>query len=357
MECPEYLEDQVEWIFQRLNEDPPDVFVPNLVLAGLLAAKWVKKAGVPTVAVIHSDDSFYRGVLAQFVFGNESARVSAIVCVSEELERQARVRVLAGLTIRTIPCGVPVPEIAVARIPGRLRLAYVGRLTEEQKRISEVARAFCNVTRLVSGTDALIIGDGPDRANVKAVLAAECVGSAVKLAGRVGVDEIQELLRTRDVIVLLSDYEGLPIALMEGMACGCVPVALRTRSGIPELIHNDENGFIVEDRDASFVDAIRRLRDDPELWQEMSGASKALILRSYSDAYSNSQWEQLLRDLAVLNGRSKSFEFPRRLRIRDGHPGLHIHAQLKPRVSLGTAMYRRTRIAAGALRRTILGKT
>jgi hypothetical protein len=83
-------------------------------------------------------------------------------------------------------------------------------------------------------------------------------------------------------MVLLSDFEGIPIALMEGMATGLVPVVTPIRSGIPELVFDGETGYIVPDREASFVDVIRRIRLDPALWQRLSVAARRHFEEGFS---------------------------------------------------------------------------
>jgi glycosyltransferase involved in cell wall biosynthesis len=355
-QCPDYLEDQVTWILTKLRDDPPDVFVPNLVLAGFFAARWLKAAGIPSIGVVHSDDDYYRGIVSDFVLGPPAWRISSVVCVSRELERQINGEHPVGVLVRTIPCGVPIPSATVARVGGKLRLAYVGRLVEEQKQISQVARAFCRATTELAGVDALIVGEGPDRDRVEAVLANECSGAAVHLSGRVDVDRIQDLLLGRDVIALLSDYEGLPIALMEAMACGCVPVVLKVRSGIPELVDNEETGLVVADRGAGFVQAIERLRDDPALWARLSAGARRKIVETYSESSSSHEWERLLYDIAAVNNQPMPIKIPARLRFADGHPALDIRKRSRPRDPRWIALYRRGRIEVGRLRRILFGK-
>jgi glycosyltransferase involved in cell wall biosynthesis len=46
--------------------------------------------------------------------------------------------------------------------------------------------------------------------------------------------------------VLLSEFEGLPVALVESMARGCVPVAAEMESGTPEIVRSGENGLVVQ---------------------------------------------------------------------------------------------------------------
>jgi colanic acid/amylovoran biosynthesis glycosyltransferase len=354
--APSTTEERVRWILERLQENPPDVFVPNLVVAGYLAGQWVRDAGIPTLGILHSDDAFYRAFQDQFVFGRPQDRLSALVCVSQELERQVMDRRPASTRIARIRYGVPVPLDAVQRRPRTLRVAYVGRLVEEQKRISEVTRAFCRVTREVPGTEAVIYGEGPDRILVEKILKDEAAGS-VRLGGLVDSNQIQQHMLACDVIVLLSDYEGLPIALMEAMACGCVPVCLRMRSGIPELVADGVNGLLVDDRGDGFEAAIRRLRDEPGLWQRLSLAAKARIQEEFSDTVCNGKWAGMLHELHASAEPRKVIKIPRRIRLPNWNPALETaENRLKP-PALPLRLWRKGRIFAGRVRRMVRGKS
>ena len=55
-------EERARWILERLGENPPDIFVPNLVVAAYFAARCAREAEIPTIGVLHSDDAFYRGI-------------------------------------------------------------------------------------------------------------------------------------------------------------------------------------------------------------------------------------------------------------------------------------------------------
>ena len=84
----DFIEDRIRWILESLRVDPPDLFVPHLMLPALYAARWVRKAGIPTIGVMHSSDSFYYGLLSQFVLGSPEYNLSALVAVSRYLEDQ-----------------------------------------------------------------------------------------------------------------------------------------------------------------------------------------------------------------------------------------------------------------------------
>ena len=355
--CQGYTETRVRWLLERLCEDPPDVFVPNLVVPAFFAARWARAAGIATVGILHSDDGLHRGLQSEFVFGRQEFCVSALVCVSRELEREVLAREPQHTIVRRIPYGAPLPPTQVQRRPSVLRLAYVGRLVEEQKRISEVARAFCRAVREVSGTEALLYGDGPERNTVEQILATDGASLPVRLAGRVDSSRIQEALLECDVIVLLSDYEGLPIALQEAMACGCVPVCLRIRSGIPELVEDGVTGLLVDDRADGFVKAIRRLRDEPGLWERLSRAARARIQEGYASPFCVKQWAEFLQCLSDNSGLRRSIVIPKRLHLPPVHPALAPEDYRGPSPGpLPVRFYRRSRIFAGRVRRRLLGQ-
>lgn len=353
---PDNIEDETRWILDCLRDDPPDVFVPNLVLAGYFAARSVRAAGIPTVGIIHSDDDFYRALTDEFVFGPPAFQLSALVCVSRALDEQVSQRRPQRTLVRRIPYGVAVPDTRVMRTPqANLRLVFVGRLAEEQKRISDLTTALCRAVREIEGVEAVMYGDGPDRAAVEAILKRDGAGMPVRLGGLVDSNVIQQRLLECDVFVLLSDYEGLPIALMEAMACGCVPVCMRGRSGIPELITDGETGVLVEDRGDSFVGAIRLLKDNFVLWERLSAAARLRVSEGYSSDASAANWAALLEEMAHSNAQpARPIRVPRRLGLPAPNRHLEGPHQRDRRPGLPVRVFRRGRMLAGRLRRTLL---
>jgi colanic acid/amylovoran biosynthesis glycosyltransferase len=285
---------QVRWLLQELADSPPAVFIINLSAAGYLATRWVTRAGIPSIGVMHSDDPFYEKIFAEFVLGPAGNCLSDLVCVSEFLFQAAKTE--SAISVHLIPYGVPVPRQSARVSTGPLRLIYVGRLVEEQKQIVSVARALCRAVREVPGTEAIIYGNGPDRGRVTQCLEEENVGVRVRLGGQVDNADIQRVMLDASVIVLLSDYEGLPIALLEGMACGLIPVCLRIRSGVGQLIEQGETGFLVDDRGDEFVAAIRAIASDTEVRSRVSRAARERIVARYSDELNAARWAALLRD-------------------------------------------------------------
>ncbi|MEJ8568217.1 glycosyltransferase family 4 protein [Elongatibacter sediminis] len=323
---------KIQWILGCVAENPPHVFVPNLVIPAYFAAGWVRAAGIPTVGILHSDDSFYHAIVDEFSSKEDFFRVSSLVCVSEYLMQSVRDKASPKTSVHYVPYGVPVPPETASQPDEDLKVIYVGRLEEEQKRISEVTRAFCEMVRQVPGTCAKIYGDGPAKTSIAKILQEEDKLGRVEIMGRVPSDEIQSHISQNHVVVLLSDYEGLPIALLEAMACGLVPVCLNISSGIPQLVKNGETGLLVSDRGKSFVSAIKSIKASRETWQSLSQSARNMIIESYSDKACADHWEAILRKLAdecssttiVDLHASKKLPLVRREFVREDFRGHHL---------------------------------
>ncbi len=90
-----------------------------------------------------------------------------------------------------------------------------------------------------------IVGDGPERQALESFISREKLTN-IELIG--AVSNTQTYLRQFDILVIPSIKEGLPYALLEAMAEE-LPIIATTVGGIPEIIHNGENGILISPRD------------------------------------------------------------------------------------------------------------
>jgi glycosyltransferase involved in cell wall biosynthesis len=235
------------------------------------------------------------------------------------------------------------------------RFAYVGRFVEEQKRFRETVEALVRATREIPGTEAVLYGDGPERPFLEERLLSTDA-SAVSWGGSLAPHEIPARLQEAHAIVLLSDYEGTPTALMEGMAAGCVPVCTRIRSGIPELISDGVNGILVDDRGDSFLAAIRRLHDDPRLRERLALAARRRIEEDYALDVCADRWVEFLDELHTASGPKRAVRLPRFLRLPKPLSGFaHQDIRTSPTRDRMRRGYVKARMWAGKVRRKVAG--
>ena len=111
-------------------------------------------------------------------------------------------------------------------------------------------------------------GDGPLLEEIKARAEQYGILDAVQFLG--SVSNVEEVLAGGDAFVLSSDYEGLPMSILEAYA-SAMPVIATDVGGIGDILKNGENGFLAPPADgAAMAGAIRSLRRDRALCERMS---------------------------------------------------------------------------------------
>lgn len=306
-----FNEEKIVEILGDIKKYPPDIFIPNYFPAACYAARWVKQSGIPTVCILHNDDEFHLKLIDVFASGEEENKVSAIIGVSELLTTIIKDHQPVNIQVEFLPYGAPVPEKKVTLNNGEtVKLVYIGRMMEKQKRITDVAKALCRVAKEIPNTECVLYGSGKDLDKVLDILNTDGKGLPVHYGGNLETTEVQSHLLQNHIFVLLSDYEGLPISLMEAMACGLVPVCSNIRGGMTELITPNETGFLVDDRNDDFLNTIKKIRSDYDLWRKISAKARKKIIENYSDDICNSQWLNFLKELKANSGSKGSISIP-----------------------------------------------
>jgi glycosyltransferase involved in cell wall biosynthesis len=196
-----------------------------------------------------------------------------------------------------IPCGVAIPAAPTRFRADPFQVVFSGRIWEHQKRASLVIQALISACRTGGNIQATMIGEGYARQACEQQVAEAGLNEAIRFTGALTPAAVQERLLDAQAILLMSDFEGLPIALMEAMAAGVVPVVRAIPSGIPELVHHERTGLLVSEDPEEAARSLRRLADDPELWKRCSAASRNLVTAHYSNDASYLLWRRLLDEL------------------------------------------------------------
>jgi colanic acid/amylovoran biosynthesis glycosyltransferase len=292
----EFLEDQVEWILARCKAIGPNVLVANLVLPAMYASKFLRASGIKTIAVMHSDpsnDIYYRDVLDQLL-SSHSFCPDIVVSVAEFIDRMILQNIDASHFRReVIACGCR-PATKTATAPKeRLRLVYAGRLAIEQKRIHETTVALVQASQKL-GVCGTMCGDGPEREWVQKRLSGN---REVTFAGQLSADELNLVLANHHVFVLLSEYEGMSIALTEAMASGLVPICMEGANGVSEIVCHSKNGLLVADRGDGFLAAVESLQNEAT-WERLSAAAIETVKGAYDHRITFAKWLALLESMA-----------------------------------------------------------
>jgi len=135
------------------------------------------------------------------------------------------------------------------------------------------------------------VGDGPERPRIEAEIARLHLGTRVHMLGL--RRDVQQILPKCDLLLLTSLSEGIPLTLIEGMACG-LPCVSTDVGGVREVVRQDETGLLCEAGDASAVaGALLQLAGDAGLRRSMGQAGRKLVESRFSEEQMFDQYEKL----------------------------------------------------------------
>ncbi|MEK7217600.1 MAG: glycosyltransferase family 4 protein [Patescibacteria group bacterium] len=120
----------------------------------------------------------------------------------------------------------------------------------------------------------VIVGSGPDRPILEAMIKNMKLERKVILAGRKNLKEVAEYLVAADMAILNSGYEGFSHQILEAMLTG-VPLITTNAGGNKEIIHQGENGIMVKYNDEfNLIEVIRAVWNNPELQEHFIAEGK-----------------------------------------------------------------------------------
>ncbi len=174
-------------------------------------------------------------------------------------------------------------------------ISYVGRLDAE-KHLPVLLRAFVRVLAELPETHLLIVGDGTESLNLKALARDLRIDENVTFSGRVSDIELVELHKVGTVFCMPSPAELQSIATLEAMARG-QPVVAVDAGALRELCQHERNGYLCEqDDDEGIAEGLIAIVSDKALRKRMSKESLA-IANTHNLNTTLERFEQIYEDL------------------------------------------------------------
>lgn len=254
---------------QYLEGLAPCVFLPNVDFRHSCVSPKLSSR-VAVVGILQGDDPVHYEHVRRL-----GPYWDAIACVSNELcERTAEIDPSFRPRLHTIPNAVPVPQACPPRDsqPGEpLRIVYHGVLNTYQKRILDIPEILAALKRRGTPIVFTIAGTGPEQEELLRRSEEFRADGSLVYRGIVDNDRIEDLLRSHDVYVNTSKFEGMPHAMLEAMAQGCVPVVTDIASGVPEVVQSGKNGYRVPIGGIeAFADRLTELQKDVEKRRQLA---------------------------------------------------------------------------------------
>lgn len=155
--------------------------------------------------------------------------------------------------VEIVHCGLEPAFHAGAAVPppAAPRLVCVGRLCEQKGQLLLV-RAVAQLVARGVAVELVLAGDGEMRGEIETLIARHQLQDVVRITGWISSDQVRAEILASRALALPSFAEGLPVVVMESMVLRR-PVLTTYVAGIPELVHDGENGWLIP---AGDVDAV-----------------------------------------------------------------------------------------------------
>lgn len=232
-----------------LDERGADLVHAHLPLAGVTARLAARIAGVPAVYTEHNLQERYHPLTRRANLATWRLQRAAVAVSGEVADSIAR-HAPPGVPLRVVRNGIetsPVDEAAgravraALGVPPGAPLVGTVAVFRRQKRLDHWLDVARRIAESEPAARFVLVGDGPLRDEVGAL--AERLG----LAGRVSFtglqDDVRPYLAALDLYLMTSEFEGLPLALLEAMAAARA-VAVTAVGGVPEAVEDGVCGVV-----------------------------------------------------------------------------------------------------------------
>lgn len=275
---------------KRVRQFRPDI-VHCFFFWSFVYGRLLRRMGLVSIVVENREDQGFNVLPWQYDLLRRTADIpDRVVCVSDAVRRVAMVK--EGLrSHRTVvirngvePATEPTDRAGARRALGvNGDVHVVGMVANLNRRIKGVeyfVDAMPLILRDVPDTVFFIFGDGTLRPELEARARALGVAPRVRFAGY--HPDVARYYAAFDVSVLTSLSEGLSITLLESLQRG-IPVVATRVGGNPEVVTDDETGFLVPPRNpVAFAQRVSLLLRDAALRARMGGAARRFVAQNFS---------------------------------------------------------------------------
>ena len=250
----------------------------------------------------------YQSALKGRLIRGNLRRATAIASTSHAMARQVQRLTPERSEIAVTPFGVDVARFRpepLHRATGPLTVGTVKSLAPKYG-VDLLLRAFAglvadaDVQALPQGCRLLVVGDGPQRAELEALARELGIAPRTEFAGAVAHAEVPTWLNRLDVYAAPSrlDSESFGVAVIEAGACA-LPVVVSDAGGLPEVVRDGETGLVVPRDDVPGLQAaLKRLVLDAALRDRLGRAGRLHVENTYEWGHCVDLMERCLQRVA-----------------------------------------------------------
>ncbi len=282
------------WRLAKLiRKERPDILHTHLYRSDLAGAFIGKLFSVPIIiSTVHNEEPFLRNLFLSFLNRLSSKIDDKVIVISDSVGRyMMKVVGIHPSKIKRIYYGLKIGEV-VDEKNNELRKEYqinsktpligtIGRLAP-QKGHKYLIEAMHKITQFIPNAELVVVGH--DEWGLKKEL--EALSFQLGLSRNVIFtgfrSDVEAIMKSLDLLVLPSLWEGFGLVLLEAMAASKPIVATRV-SAIPEIVIDGETGLLVPPKDSNaLAEAIIKLLKNPKLAAEMGRKGRERLEKKFS---------------------------------------------------------------------------
>jgi glycosyltransferase involved in cell wall biosynthesis len=245
----------------------------------------LRRSTTPLVSTCHT---WYDNNLTVLLYGMADRmllrRYAAVVAVSEDVRQRLLNAGVPSKKIHIVHNGIDLRPFdnaspALTKVSSQPVVGLVGRLATE-KGVDIFLQAAARVLIELPATKFVIVGDGPDRSQLEILIDELGIRNNVSMLGR--RDDMPAVYASLDLMVSSSRHEGLPIAILEGMASR-LPVIATAVGSVTTVVLDGRTGKIVppQNIDSLASKIVQLLNNAPERYR-LGTAARNLIEEEFS---------------------------------------------------------------------------
>jgi len=275
-------------VFFALKKIKPDIVHCQTVQMGVPGFLFNKIYKKPYIVWCHGFDVYFpwrfKKIISRVVLNSAAAVIALTNNMVSELQKNY------GSRIFVLPDGIDSEKFkgfSKQAIRNKLKIDYKDKIVlfvgglKEVKGIVFLIEAFKIINKKLPDARLFLVGDGPEKNNLENAVKEGGLEGKVTFIGKVENQKIPEYMALADIFVLPSLSEGLGIVNLEAMASG-LPIVATNVGGIPEVVKDGENGFLVDPEDSQKIaEKVLLLLEDSGLRKNISDNNKEKV-KKYS---------------------------------------------------------------------------
>lgn len=278
--CPKikFFGNMIFWIniFFILKKVNPDIVHCQTIQMGFPCFAYKKIFKKPYIVWCHGFDVYFEWKFKKIISKIVFSIANAVVAITEDMKRE--LQKIYKKEIFVIPNSVNLEKFKGHEkqelrkrynILGSEKIILFAGVVRPVKGVKYLVEAFSAINKKIPELKLFIIGEGSEIENLKNFAIEKNIEDKVIFKGKIDTRKVAEYMVLSDIFVLPSLSEGFPLVVLEAMAAG-LPIVCTNVRGLPEIVEDNKNGFLVEPENSNQIsEKMLLLFDKKELCEKM----------------------------------------------------------------------------------------